>query len=45
MVNKDSIKDIPVSLEPTTTILVLLDTLLLDNYFLVIILKENGLSS
>lgn len=45
IVNKDSIKEIPVSLAPTTIILLLLDTLLEDNIFLVIIERENTLSS
>lgn len=45
IVRRDSIKEIPVSDAPTTTILVLLDTFTADNYFFVNILNENGDSS
>jgi hypothetical protein len=45
IVKRDSIRDIPVSLDPTTTILVLLDTFVYANIFLVIILREKQLSS
>ena len=42
---RDSMKDIPVSDAPTTTIRVLLDTLTVDNIFFVIIESEKGASS
>ncbi len=45
IVNNDSIKDIPVSDAPITTILVLFDTLIELNYFLVRIANENGVSA
>ena len=40
--SNDSINDIPVSLAPTTTILLLLDTLYAWSCFLVITERENG---
>lgn len=42
MVRRDSINDNPVSEAPTTTILLLLETLTEDNCFLVSIANENG---
>ena len=42
IVNKDSIKEIPVSEAPTTTILVLLEILTYESIFFVIKDKENG---
>lgn len=42
IVSNDSIKDNPVSDAPTTTIRELFETLVLDNYFLVNMAKENG---
>jgi len=44
IISKDSMKEVPVSEAPTTTIRVLLEILVVERSFLVIIESENGAS-